>query len=460
MMYGFHCIATVTTVFNVVLLNSRGFDSAQVGLIMAVFAAVGIFAQPFWGYVADRIGSMERTYQLVLLLQGCILLSLPLLGTMHWAGVCALAFALPASNFVRNCSLNLLNAWSVKWINRTKGRVTFGSVRMWGSLSWTMISLCLTAVAGVWGLSFPFYFCGGFCIFTSFFAKSLQRKLSAEEDAADHAAAVQRPSDTGTKINPFRLLKNYYFSFFLIAAFAIQMTTNATTNFILYVFEDIGADPNIASSALGLKSLMEIPFLLLGSRLLRRFGIPTLIVCTGCFLGLEQFLYTQVSSPVLVILITLCFNGMSFGLFLTTSTEYAYRLSPPELKSSAQTFVGMAGAMGQICCSLLGGRLIAAYGVSAFFRTMSLLILGISLLFALSFPFAQRRCTSAVPMEACRRAACPSTPERHDCKTGGNPMGLPPVCVWVSGALSFAPFPAVCAGQTQWRLPVQRRLPW
>lgn len=386
-MYGFHFTGMSAMAFNVLLLNSRGFTSAQVGLIIAAYSAVGILAPPIWGYVADRMGSMERTYRLVFCLQGVIIFCMPFFGAMHWGGVCALAFMLPASNFVRTCSTNLLDAWAVKSINQV-GRVTFGSVRSWGSLTWTITCLILSSVSGAFGLSVVFHICGVLCLFTAVFAGRLHKSLPLSDTLKDGAQAHQAVDRR--KINPFRLLGNYYFTLFLFTVFATQMAMNCTSSFSPYIYAALGADPSISASAIGIKALMEIPFLLLGARMLRKYSLPALIVCTGCCLGLEQFLYTQVGSPLWVMVITLCFNGMGAGLFFTTSIEYAHRLSPPELKASAQTFVGMAGALGQICSSLLGGRLIDSFGVFALYRTTSMLAIAISLLFALSFPFAKR----------------------------------------------------------------------
>lgn len=386
-MYGFHFTGMSAGAFNVLLLNSYGFSSAQVGLIIAAYSAVGILAPPIWGYVADRMGSMEKTYRLVFILQGILLFSLPFFGAMHWGGVCALAFMLPVSNFVRTCSTNLLDAWVVKSINQV-GHVAFGVVRSWGSLTWTITCLILSAVSGVLGLSAVFYICGILCLLTALFAGKLRKSLPLDDALKDGSQPVK--AEDRRKINPFRLLGNYYFVLFLLMIFATQMTMNCTSSFSPYIYQALGADPSISASSSGIKALMEIPFLLLGARLLRRYSLPALIVCTGCCLGLEQFLYTQVGSPVLVMLVTLCFNGMGAGLFFTTSIEYAHRLSPPELKASAQTFVGMAGALGHICSSLLGGQLIDSFGVFTLYRTTALLAFAISLLFALSFPFAKR----------------------------------------------------------------------
>ena len=90
--------------YNTLLLQGSGFSSAEVGSIMAAFAAVGIIAPPIWGYIADRIRSASKTFYPRLWHQAVVIASLPLFGGLKLGGFVLLALAMPLSNFVRNCS--------------------------------------------------------------------------------------------------------------------------------------------------------------------------------------------------------------------------------------------------------------------------------------------------------------------------------------------------------------------
>ena len=56
-MYGFHFTGMSAGAFNVLLLNSYGFSSAQVGLIIAAYSAVGILADR----KSTRLNSSHRS---------------------------------------------------------------------------------------------------------------------------------------------------------------------------------------------------------------------------------------------------------------------------------------------------------------------------------------------------------------------------------------------------------------
>ena len=51
--------------FTLYLYENAGLSGSQVGIVLATLPLVGIVAQPFWGYVADRTGA--RSAVLILL---------------------------------------------------------------------------------------------------------------------------------------------------------------------------------------------------------------------------------------------------------------------------------------------------------------------------------------------------------------------------------------------------------
>ena len=148
--------------YNTLLLQGSGFSSAEVGSIMAAFAAVGIIAPPIWGYIADRIRSASKTFILVFGIQAVVIASLPLFGGLKLGGFVLLALAMPLSNFVRNCSQNLLDAWTMQ--NTTRTGVPFGSVRLFGSLGWTVSCVGMSVLASMTDVSIAFYLAGIFSV--------------------------------------------------------------------------------------------------------------------------------------------------------------------------------------------------------------------------------------------------------------------------------------------------------
>ena len=393
---GLFWMAMASSAYNVLLLDSQQFTSAQVGVIMAIYSSIGIIAPPIWGYLADKMHSIPKAYLIVYAIHAVIIGFMPVFGMLKFWGFSFLAVALPLSNFVRTPSMSLMDAWTIHSVTHVR-RVSFGMVRLWGSIGWAVACVSLSFLADALGIYAVFISCGIMSVVVCLYSIRLNRKVPmVEDDDAQDAPKAEEKQ----KINPALLFKNYYFVVLLVFHFLIQMMGNSSMLFLPYVFRSIGVDPNISGAATGIKALMEVPFLLAGGYLLTRFKLPPMIAAVGCIYAFEHFLYTMLGTPLLapfvqalgswsVISIQL-FGGLASGLYLTTSVQYAYRLAPKELTASAQSFLGMSMSLGAICASLLGGMIIQASGVRAFYTlTSSTMLVGI-VLFLLSFPFGEK----------------------------------------------------------------------
>ena len=390
---GLFWIGMASSAYNVLLLDSEGFSSAEVGIIMAIYSAIGIIAPPIWGYVADRMHSVAKAYIIVFAIYALIVGFMPIFGILKIAGFSFLAIALPLSNFVRTPAMNLMDAWSMLAIARAK-RVPFGVIRLWGSIGWAVSCVCLSFIAEKAGIPMVFMTCGLVSVGVCFYSIKLNQRIPVQSEDQQENISKRK------EINPALLFKNYYFIILLLFQFLIQMLSNSSTLFLPYVFRSVGLEADAAGAVTGIRALMEIPFLLAGGFLIKRFKLPPMIAAVGCIYVLEHFLYTQLGTPFFASLVSsmgtsliICIQllgGLANGLSLFSSVQYAYRLAPPELSASAQTFMGMSLSLGSICASLLGGVLIEISGIQGFYMITSLTMLAGTVLFCLSFAFGEK----------------------------------------------------------------------
>ena len=115
--------------FSLYLKESLRFSGAQVGVAFAVPPLVGLAAQPFWGYVADRTGARGRVLTLLSFGTACGY------GLLTWPReFLPMMVAITGLSFFSTAQMPVAVAVSLAEIARRPGVVPFGHVRVWGTL--------------------------------------------------------------------------------------------------------------------------------------------------------------------------------------------------------------------------------------------------------------------------------------------------------------------------------------
>lgn len=377
--------AAATNSFTTVYLQGIGMDSAEVGMISALNSAFSILAMPLWGALSDKLQSIKKVLLFALSCSILIVPLIPLIAEYRLGPVIAAYLIIPVSCFFRNPTGSLVDSWVVQAANREG--LNYGGVRLWGSISFAVMSMSLSAILPLIGVNFAFY---GYAIaaiplgLVAFFIK---------DDAKKGKSLSMKEMKVG------ELFKNYYYVAYLIFAIALNIPLNTSFTFMPYLIDSVGADPSLYGLMTGYKALIEIPMLILMVRLRKRFRMPNIIIAAGVFYVLEMTLYSLAGNFTQLFLIE-TFQGIGGGLFIGVSTNYVYRLAPDRLKATAQTLNGAMNSVAGIIGNLMGGVLISLVGVKQFYFISGCMILGAVLLFILSFPVGQRLLHQTLPNAA------------------------------------------------------------
>lgn len=119
--------------FSLYLRENVGLSGTQVGAVLALIPAVGIFAQPFWGNVADRTGARARILAL-LALGASIGYSALALGS----GFAALLL-LTAALACFSTALIPTTVAVTLGLTRERGPAAFGLCRVWGTIGFFVV---------------------------------------------------------------------------------------------------------------------------------------------------------------------------------------------------------------------------------------------------------------------------------------------------------------------------------
>lgn len=344
-----------TLAFNVQLLKSCGFNSGEVGLLMALNFLAGMVSPPIFGFIADRIGSIKRTFLVALGLTIAVTVLLPLSKSVFIGTFPVIAVMYPTYTLFRAPSNSLLDGWSVGQCNEFG--IPYAHVRLFGSLGYAIMASAFTVVANRFGIS-AVYFIGavmlaGLWVFSSRQGGDTARrkKVGGEADAA-----------VPVRVSPLILFKNYYFVVFLLFNIALTIASNSAASFMPYILENINRSGTLTGIVGGARAACEIPVMLFAHKLIKRFKLSTMLGITGliyvCCLFSFQFINTLFG-----IIVAQCAQGVGFGLYLCSAIQYAFTLAPKELRATAQSLVTTTNFSGSIIASLLGGVLIGAAGI-------------------------------------------------------------------------------------------------
>jgi PPP family 3-phenylpropionic acid transporter len=342
--------------FSLYLKESLHLRGAQVGAAFAVPPLVGLIAQPFWGYIADRTGSRGRVLTLLSFGTACgyALLTwptafVPMMGAVTWL------------SFFSTAQMPMAVAVSLAEIARRPGRsLPFGHVRVWGTLGFFLTVLgvppLVRALAAARGTSEPEQFHNAFL-------------LAALLAGTASVIALGFPSlPPGERVRMARgegrlLLENKaYLRVLLVVALAYAFLHGPMVLFPVYVHARGGDHATISymwAVALTTETLLMFGssalYARLGPRWMISLGIALCglrwLVCGLCY-DLRVVYPLQVTHAVMV---------MSLQVGATLLVE---ALVPERLRASSQSGLNMVGSsLGGVASSMLAGVLLDSAGI-------------------------------------------------------------------------------------------------
>ncbi|MDH3684607.1 MAG: MFS transporter [Myxococcales bacterium] len=336
----------------------------QLGLVLAMRPLIGMFAQPFWGLVADRTGSRGRVLAFITLGAALSLAAFPFAESFP-----ALLFAMAvvalfgSSVFSMNTSVTLA-ALGPNAAER------FGRIRVWGTLGFLALVVgfppLLDSAQARFGLervpdgpSEPglesmFWLAGAL--------SAAAALLAFRTRAAGAASAKAQPGDLRRLLDhpPFRRALVYAFLAFLFLQGPILLLP-------LFV-ADRGGDLATVSRLWIPMLALEIPLVLYSGSVLRRLG-PRALLAIGVLADGGRWLACSFIDDLRFIFALQLLHGVVVAGMIIGLQLYVEKVVPERLRSTAQGLLGMVGgSVAGMLSIALGGALIEHVGVDAPYR--------------------------------------------------------------------------------------------
>src|SRR6185503_772740 len=359
--------------FALYLRENAALSGTEVGFVLAIAPLIGLFAQPFWGQVADRTGARSRL--LAFLTLGT---ALGYLGLGAAKGFWLIVAAAVPLALVGTAIFPIMTSVSLA-ILRDAGRHAFGNVRVWGTVGYFIVVIAFPwmlerstdvapAASGVSqpGLGLMFPITAGLVFVAACIAFFLPKQ----------GAIALRAARGDWR----ELLHNRAFLGLLFFVLGAQFLMYGPMWLFPLFVRSRGGDLDTIRSMWILMLLFEIHLVLLTGSGLKRLGARGLLAVGVLVGGLRWFLSAVTGDSALLFAVQALHGVTVVGLNLG-SPLYLDAVAPERLRSTAQGILSMVGTgVAGVASNLTAGWFIDRAGIDVLYLGCGLgsLVLGAS----------------------------------------------------------------------------------
>ena len=347
--------------FSLYLRENAGLTGTEVGFVIAMIPLVGIFAQPFWGQVADRTGARRLVLTVVTFGAGVGFVSLAFAHGFPAFVYATMGLALFSTAVVPMSVSVTLAAM------RAEGPHAYGLVRVWGTLGFLLFVVgfpwMLNHLQGTWALTTPpggpsepalqlmFIVTTGLVFIAALIALGLP-----------HTGAVALRALRGDWRVLFRVGPAVRLFLFVFVAY---LFLNGPMWFFPVLIRSHGGTMDTVGRMWVLMLLVEIPLVALSGAAIQRVGIRGLLAF-GVLAGGLRWIVCGITADLQILYTVQLLHGVVVVGVLVGAPLYLDAVAPERLRSTGQGVLAMAGiGLGCIISNTSAGWLLEHVGSHA-----------------------------------------------------------------------------------------------
>lgn len=330
-----------------------GLTGVQIGTLTALPLLLGSFTTLFWGAISDVFRLHTRILNLALLLAPLAVFMLSQTTQFYSLVPYVLAYAIVSSPIEP-----LLDSTALE-VATTRQR-TYGGLRVWGSIGWTISTLLIGTLIQKFNIRLLFYSYAIFMALTFLFSLFQPARIAILKSSLRYG---------------WRRLMRLKILIFLISIFLLGVTMSAVNSFFSIYLDGIGAGEGMIGLAWALAAVSEMPVLIFSGAIMRHIGASGLLKVAFLMYALRWLLFSFIDTPMWALLVQLM-HGLTFGALLAGGVTYIDSLAPEGLSTTAQAiFRAVSFGLSYGTGALVGGYLYDVVGISNMFRILSLVAL-------------------------------------------------------------------------------------
>ncbi|MDQ8736036.1 MFS transporter [Paenibacillus sp. LHD-38] len=354
--------------------RDKGFSNTIVGLILSLWALVSVIAQPIMGMLNDRSSNPR-----IILLVSAI--AAPVIGTLfyYFDNLYAIITLSVFFSWFQSSMGPLSDSIAVE-IGKRDG-FSFGSIRLWGALSYAIGAFITGFLYEKYGYDYIFFYYLAINLVLTFILFMLPKT----EPAQKKTTIFEQMSE---------VVGNRPFILFVGVSMLTFMSVAINFSFLPIYFKELGFDKSLLGSAFAVAAIIEVPMFWISAKLSRRIGrFRVLFIAAAIYSVKYLFLFTF--ADVYLTLAMQLLDGIAFAFAAGTAVEVVESYSSDRTKATMQTiFAAVTWGLGGIVGNAAGGLIVDHWGVQALYLILGILCAAASGMYI----FLQKRSPSRLPM--------------------------------------------------------------
>jgi len=319
-----------------------GLSGTQIGLINTLGPLIAIFTVPMWGLLSDRLGKLRLFLGVVIL--GAIG---SVLGLGSVTAYLAILGLVGIFNLFSSAIMPLVDSYNLTLLGEHRER--YGEQRLWGTfgfLASTIFAGSTLEKTGLHGVFAGYALCLGLLLFTLLWLPPISARIGR------------------TVFKGFtQMIRQPVWIVLSVSVILVMMANNSWINFLGITVKEMGASDVLIGRMWTVGAITEIPVMLYGTRLLRRWGAKKLIAAGMFFYGVRLILYAMMPRPEWVLGINLM-QGLSFAFYWVGSVNYVSQITPDHLRATGQSLLASFYNIASVTAGPVIGSIFDTFGSS------------------------------------------------------------------------------------------------
>jgi PPP family 3-phenylpropionic acid transporter len=366
-----------------IYFSEKGFSGTAVGMILSLWAFVSVVSQPVMGMINDRMNDPRKLLMLCAIIAPVLGLGFYYLDSL--APILALSVVF---TWFQASAAPLSDSLAISVGN--KEGFSFGSIRLWGALSYSIGAFCTGFIYEKIGYASSFFVYLAISVFVFlvvFFipkTKPSPHKVTIFEQARE-------------------VLNHKPFIAFLAISLLVSLCSSMNFTFLPLYFKEMGFNTKWLGTAFAIAAIVEVPMFWFSAKLGKRIGRFN-VLCFASALTAVRFILLFAFQNVYLVLSLQAIDGISYALFASLAVEVVEGYASEKTKATFQTiFAAVTYGLGGIIGSTAGGILIDYKGAPFLYLVLFFVSASAAMLFIAARHFllktADSRITTAIHPE-------------------------------------------------------------